>query len=99
MNPKPAFRGHTPLSYAVLAGSSFLVEHLLANGADPAHGGQLPLAISADQGHLTCAQLILDAGADPNLETEDWAPPLIYAAKNGHHKIVKVRLKSLTNER
>lgn len=43
--------------------------------------GHTPLMRAADQGHADIAQLLLKAGADPNIATEDGTTALILAAR------------------
>ena len=62
-------QGRTPLSYAAENGSAEMVKMLLAAKADP-NGGKLdaPLLCSIHKEDVTSAELLLQAGANPNGE-------------------------------
>ncbi len=66
--------GRTPLSYAAQRGSSEIVKALLAAKADP-NGGKIdaPLLSAIQSKDATSAELLLQAGANPNAKREvDW---------------------------
>jgi ankyrin repeat protein len=74
--------GRTPLSYAVERGSAPVVELLLADKADP-NGGKLdaPLLGAIEKQDTNSAQLLLQAGANPNAKGKvDWSV-FIYGAR------------------
>ena len=60
--------GSTPLYYAVYYNNAEIVKLLLAHKADPNVGktGITPLSISAGEGYLDIAKMLLAAGADVN---------------------------------
>ena len=67
-------RGRTPLSYATESDSSEVVNLLLAAKADP-NGGELdaPLLCAIHKQDAASAELLLKAGANPNVQTKaDW---------------------------
>ena len=75
-NPNLADKdGRTPLSVAAELGSSEMVKILLAAKAD-ANGGTLdaPLLCAIDKHDLVSAELLLQAGADPNAEGQMHSP-------------------------
>ena len=68
----------TASHYACYYGHAVVLEELLAQGADPAAvnlNGCGLLQFAAGQGHLCCALLLLDAGADARHEDEDRNTP------------------------
>ena len=79
--------GLTALLHAAREGHSFVVEALLAAGAeiDRVSGGDRtsPMLIAMINGHFDLAMRLLDRGADPNLASDSGATPL-YAALNAH---------------
>jgi len=73
--------GRTPLSYAAESGSPEMVKALLAAKADP-NGGKLdtPLLVAIHQRDAATAELLLQAGANPNAKSkDDWQPTVLGA--------------------
>lgn len=67
-----------------------IVRRLLEEGADPNNGGEsTPLENACYENNVECAQLLLEFGADPNLNS-----PLVTACECGHEKCVKLLLDS-----
>ena len=69
-------KGRTPLSYAAESGSPEMVKMLLGAKADP-NGGKLdaPLLCAIHKQDASSAELLLQAGANPNAKGEvDWQP-------------------------
>jgi ankyrin repeat protein len=50
-------------------------------------GGWTPLLFAARQGCLEAARILLDAGADPNLQDPDLVSPLVTAIVNGKYDV------------
>jgi ankyrin repeat protein len=78
----PAFR----LAYACRAGLEPTVRRLLKEGIDVnartiGYRGQTPLRLAAKSGHTAIVEMLLEAGADPNLESYDGRTPLMDVAK------------------
>jgi ankyrin repeat protein len=71
-----------------------VAERLLAAGADPNArqlGGFVPLHAAAQNGDKALAELLLDHGADPSLETDDGRSAAAIARAAGHDELA-VRL-------
>lgn len=58
----------------------------------PLNTNASPLYVACQNGHRQVVEVLLKAGANPNLETEDKATPLFIAAQMGHGAIVKMLL-------
>ena len=72
-------QGRTPLSFAAESGSPEVVINLLAAKADP-NGGKLdaPLLCAIHKNDAAVAELLLQAGANPNAKREDdWQPSVL----------------------
>ena len=71
-----------------------VIEFLLTHGAsvDLKDGvlGRTALIRAAEEGHLKAATLLLDKGANPNLEADDGATALQLAADNHHDEVVQL---------
>ena len=82
---------------AAAGGEAEQVRELLAIGAD-AKGltdmGRYPLAIAAERGFVTVAELLLDAGADSNLADTDRRTPLQYAKRRADNEAMIKLLRS-----
>jgi ankyrin repeat protein len=52
--------------------------------------GRRPLHLAAMNNHVQAAQLLLDAGADPNGKTATGEAPLVWAAGKGHEAMVRL---------
>jgi ankyrin repeat protein len=50
-------------------------------------GGWTPLLLAAREGCLDTAKILLEAGADPNLQDPDLVPPTVAAIVNGHFDV------------
>lgn len=49
---------------------------------------------AASRGFHDMVQLLLDIGADPNLQDKDGSTALMYAAEHGHEKCVRRLIKN-----
>ena len=50
-------------------------------------GGWTPLLFAARQGSLDAAKVLIEAGADMNLQDPDLVPPVVMAIVNGHYDV------------
>ena len=85
--------GNTPLHQACHNGQSEVVKAMLASGKcniNARNDGMFtPLCTAAEDDNLLIAELLLDAGADANINGEEGNTPLHYAANNGNERLVK----------
>jgi KN motif and ankyrin repeat domain-containing protein len=54
--------------------------------------GQTALMLAVSHGKLDLAQMLIDAGADVNVQDEDGSTALMCASEHGHIDIVKLLL-------
>jgi uncharacterized protein len=74
--------GRTPLGFAADSGSLETVKALLAAKADPNAGTMdAPLLCAVDQNNLGCAELLLQAGANPNVDGLMHCPQNTYGSR------------------
>jgi ankyrin repeat protein len=81
------------LNTAALLGRDKIVHHILAIDKDNIHKISDALAHGAWSCNIQILQMLMDAGASPNCETE-WGTPLIAAARTGDLEIVKFLIKA-----
>jgi len=93
----PDEQGYTPLHYAAYFGHLEAARYLLGIGAeltaitlDPLRSQ--PLHAAASSGNAGVAALLLESGADPNVEQTGQWTPLHSAAAGGHAAIVSMLL-------
>lgn len=95
-----------PLCEAIQQNNAPLADLLLAHGANmyqTCRFGRSPLVVAANNRHLTCLQLLLQAGADPNLPDSSGIFPLQFAGAERPPtaapdvEIVRVLLKAGAN--
>ncbi len=81
--------GDNALYWAVYSGSYDTVSCLLSRGADVAimTAKQYPIHLAAAQGRQDIVELLLENGADPNVEDRQWRKPVDVARENGHSKL------------
>ena len=66
----------------------------MRRSAKPRQNGATPLLIASQEGELSCARLLLEAGAVVNQTDEDGATPLFMACQEGHLECVQLLLKA-----
>lgn len=92
----PDKSGNTPLIWAADAGNDDVVQHVLQDStASINHRGYLgstALSRAARRGHVRILELLLQAGADPNICNDKMQYPLHFAAFKGHMPSVLVLL-------
>ncbi|NLV17278.1 MAG: DivIVA domain-containing protein [Syntrophomonadaceae bacterium] len=88
----------SPLLAAVIANDIDQVKVLLNSGESTktmTPQGESPLMIAAHKGNVELAEVLLRAGADPDLQTTDWGgTALMYGAFQGHLEIVELLAKN-----
>jgi ankyrin repeat protein len=97
----PSRRERTVLYYAALCGFCDLAEHLIIARAEDAnakcgrHGS--PLHAAAHMGHLDTARVLLDHGANVDLEDQGGKTPLVAAYRRRNLEIMGLLLEHGTN--
>ena len=84
--------GYNPLTAAVTAGHTEIVEWLLDQGLDPNYRygpGYSPLLAAAANGHLEIVKLLLAHGADPRATSNDGKSPLALATERNHSSVAE----------
>ncbi|XP_019179286.1 PREDICTED: potassium channel AKT1-like [Ipomoea nil] len=81
------------LCFAANRGDDMLLNQLLRRSMDPNeldNNGRTALHIAASLGHLKCALLLLEYGADPNLKDSEGTVPLWDAIMGKHETVIKL---------
>ncbi|XP_024629742.1 potassium channel AKT1 [Medicago truncatula] len=82
------------LIYAANKPDDMLLHQLLKKGSDPNEidnkTGRTALHIAASKGNNHCAVLLLEFGADPNIQDFEGDIPLWEAIKGGHESMIKL---------
>jgi ankyrin repeat protein len=88
----------TPLSYASEAGHIPVVKIFLADNRtfldSRDNNGRAPLAWAALKGHKEIAQMLLEKGADVNIQDKDGKTSLQWALENGHKEMAQMLLEN-----
>jgi ankyrin repeat protein len=97
---RPSPLGPTPLYYAVLCGFRELAKHLVAGAEDANarcgyHGTALHAALGT--GNLEIAHVLLDHGANTNLEDQDGRVPLVKAYDRRNVEAMRLLLEHGAN--
>jgi ankyrin repeat protein len=79
----------TPLFHAAMSGHYEIMHLLIRYGAD-VNCGEEPALITCD---AECVRILLEAGADPTIPSEDHGTPLDFALFHGHDECVRLLVK------
>lgn len=94
-------QGVTPLKEAAQIGASELVKLLIGYGASvdlaPYEVKDGPLIAASARNHLFTVDILLKAGADPNIQTKSGWSPLHYAIHNGNEEMAALIIKHSPN--
>lgn len=88
----------TPLRIAATAGHGNCVDFLIRKGAEVDLvdvKGQTALYVAVVNGHLESAQILLEAGADPNGSRHHRSTPVYHASRVGRADILKALIRSV----
>jgi ankyrin repeat protein len=86
--------GSTPLILAAGHGNLGVIKLLISHGAelDTVAKGGSALSTACEEGHLSCAKWLINAGADINLQDEKEATPLYLSIANNRIDVAKLLL-------
>jgi len=90
---------YAALHWASLMGKNDTVQALIERGGNVSQvtrHGRTPLHYAADQGHIQCASILLNAGADITVKDIDECTPMDLAKLAGHVRVYEM-LKSWSN--
>ncbi|XP_018119880.1 ankyrin repeat and SOCS box protein 3 isoform X1 [Xenopus laevis] len=99
----PDNRGWMPVHEAAYSKSSQCLQLLINSAPSRSYikaktfEGESALHLAAKSGSVRCAQILLQAGADPNEVTNEETTPLFLAVEGGHKEVVKLLLKNKAN--
>ncbi|MFC5401419.1 ankyrin repeat domain-containing protein [Cohnella soli] len=86
--------GRSVLSPVCMHGYENILKLLLAAGAKPIYtchaDGETPLMIAAYNGRYECAEILIEAGADPSTKDNHGNTALSFAKQYGHERIVEL---------
>jgi ankyrin repeat protein len=82
--------GRTALLFSIVTGEMEISDFLLQEGANTNLGKCLPLVMAVFRGNLDAAELLLDAGADPNRADENKVFPLDLAVAVENHSMAEL---------
>uniref|UniRef100_A0A3P8UN01 Ankyrin repeat and SOCS box containing 3 n=1 Tax=Cynoglossus semilaevis TaxID=244447 RepID=A0A3P8UN01_CYNSE len=84
----------TCLHQAVYKGDCDIVQQLVkvCNVEAPDDLKITPLFVAAQYGRVQCLRILIDAGANVNVQVGDLATPLLIASQEGHHECVDLLL-------
>lgn len=88
----------TPLRIAATAGHGNCVDFLIRKGAEVDLvdvKGQTALYVAVVNGHLESAQILLEAGADPNGSRHHRSTPVYHASRVGRADILQALIRSV----
>lgn len=88
----------TPLRIAATAGHGSCVDFLIRKGAEVDLvdvKGQTALYVAVVNGHLESAQILLEAGADPNGSRHHRSTPVYHASRVGRADILQALIRSV----
>jgi len=89
------YRYANPLADAATSNSTGMVGKLISLGikVDRTNKeGESALHVAAGYGHVDTVRLLLDSGADKNMQTASGWTPLLSAALNSHHEVIDILL-------
>ncbi|KAM8945439.1 ankyrin repeat and SOCS box protein 3 [Pelodytes ibericus] len=96
----PDNRGWMPIHEAAFSNSSHCLQLLINTAPSRSYiksktfEGETALHLAAKSGSVRCAQLLLQAEADPDEVTNEETTPLFLAVENGHEDVVKLLIKT-----
>ncbi|KAJ5832422.1 ankyrin [Penicillium riverlandense] len=93
-----SLRNSELLTHAAWKGDLAMMKYLVKEvGLDPKKRSTGALGAAAESGRTRAIELLLEQGANPNLQSEHEGLPLMIAAKQGHIEIVRLLLAYGTN--
>ncbi len=102
VNLQPPNREYTALMHAVYAGDADCIKALLAAKAEVnviCTGGYTPLLLACDRENAESALILLHAGANPRVESENGDTPASRAENSGEEELVNLLKQALAGEK